>query len=1091
MTLQRQTLSVPIGVGQSEKEAAPYIQGNASTVNVRFDKSGRAAKRRGAETLAGNGSGSPNGLINVDGAVHINGRDGSFRYDPQIAELVRQNKTEPRASQAKITSVLRGRRFACLPSVAVVANTMCVVWSDTEIPHVANRSGHTLEVDTSAVFCAFYDISGEGCRLLAGPTRVDGYVRSAHVVGLDTGSSTRCFIIIGETSRSAMRWDRYVLSAEDYTFTGGASMSNRIANDVTYDVCGIEDPYGTGATPRAYAVWPVATGTRVQSIDASGTVTSLIITTAGRLNGIAICHNAQSSQVWIGQADGAYYSYADTLSGGAISSGTVSIPADIQVQRVVMGVADGNTTGLFACSGRFIAYTDGSATPIAWGTYINRLTPGSGPTTEVFVPNLVLTGKPKTFSAPFTASSNPTAHFPMAGFSSRRCFLVAIENLDSSTAVSADLEPYLVASYGDACFNEANVWNDGEALYPGAENGTNWTVPLVMDSDGDWHTVYPVATEVTPSSSLLPTYNAIVSALQLDHVRIRVGQIAPRRATTAADLAIFVGGAGAACADGQFTADLTPQRPDPIQNSGKESDVVVTYGDTSTDEFSFSVIWGWTDMQGREHRSAESDQLTAVWDSLWVTAGASVKPFLFVAPIPMFASVFRQDAKTLWVDVVQSSANSPADRYIIGRLYKPDADSDFPDCIVIILDPTGTLISPAYPNSVVQPTRTPSTAFGLARPYTFTDLEAEAPAALVDITSTQNRLWALSASSRFSVLVTKPIETTIAPEFNSSLSVEVPQEGGDCVGLAALDDKIVVFKDSRVYVIVGEPGDATGARSTIQRPRLVSGDVGCTNAASIVEGPFGVAFMSARGPMLLSRGLEFRAIGERVQDTVAGKRAVGSIIPTQREVRWMLVTDTDGTRWDDTYTSVVWDYDLDQWSVWTPNLDADYGKPIHQIEIGERVYLLSGGELQEETATATAWGAAYWGASVSSPWIRLADVEGFARVWRLTSLLYYYTGHVYVDLAYDYDDAVSETHEFLEATIAPLAAANGRTEISVRPSRQKCSAVRFTIRELAYVPQPPPTPPTTGEGISLVSVDAEIGVKSGTARRRLADSAKR
>lgn len=1088
MTLQRQTLSVPIGVGQSEKEAAPYIQGNASTVNVHFDKNGRAAKRRGAETLADNGSDSPNGLLPVDGTVHVNGRDGSFRYDPQIGELVRQNKTEPRASQAKISSVLRGRRFACLPSVAVVANTMCVVWSDTEVPHVAARAGHTLEIDKASVWAAFYDISGEECSLLS-MGRVDGYVRSAHVVGLDTGSGTRCFVIVGETSRSAMRWDRYTLTAEDYTFTGGAAFAlGRIANDVTYDVCGIEDPYNSGNTPRAYAVWPTALGTQVYSVNAAGTVTSLTITTAGRLNGIAICHNSQSSQVWIGQADGAYYSYADTLGGAAISTGTVTIPADLQIQRVVMGTADGSTSAVFACSGRFIAYTDGSGTPIAWGSYIRRITPGSGPTTEIFVPNLVLTGKPRTFSAPTLASSSPTPHFPMAGFSSRRCFLVAIEDLNSSTAVSADLAPYLVASYGDACFNEANVWNDGEALWPGAENGTNWTVPLVMDSDGDWHTVYPVATEVTAASATLPGYAALVSALQLDHVRIRVGQIAPRRSTTAADLAIFVGGAGAACADGQYTADLTPQRPDPIQNSGKASDVVVSYTDTSTDEFSFSVIWGWTDMQGREHRSAESDQLTAVWDSLWYFSGGSVTPWLMVAPIPMFASVFRQDAKTLWIDVVQSAANDPEDRYIIGRLYAPDADSDFPDCVVIILDPTGTLLSPAYPNSVVKPTRTPGSS-SLSRPYTYTNLEAEAPAALVDITSTQNRLWALSASSRFSVLCTKPIETSIAPEFNSTLSVDVPQEGGDCIGLAALDDKIVVFKDSRVYVIVGEPGDSTGARSTIQRPRLVSGDVGCTNAASIVEGPFGVAFMSTRGPMLLTRGLEFQAIGERVQDTVAGKRAVGSIIPTDREVRWMLVTDNDGERWTDTYTSVVWDYDVDQWSKWSPDLIADYAKPIHQIESGERIYLLAGGELQEETTTPTAWSAAYWGAAVSSPWIRLADVEGFARVWRLTSLLYYWTGHVYVDLAYDYDDAVAETHTFLESVITPLRAANGRTEISVRPTRQKCSAVRFTIREEA-VSQSLPTP-TVGEGISLVSVDAEIGVKSGTARRRLADSAKR
>ena len=109
-------------------------------------------------------------------------------------------------------------------------------------------------------------------------------------------------------------------------------------------------------------------------------------------------------------------------------------------------------------------------------------------------------------------------------------------------------------------------------------------------------------------------------------------------------------------------------------------------------------------------------------------------------------------------------------------------------------------------------------------------------------------------------------------------------------------------------------------------------------------------------------------------------------------------------------------------------------------------------------------------------------------MWRVVALLVHYTGHVQFHLAYDYDEADVETIEFLESVCDAQRAANGRLELSVRPSRQKCSAIRVTIEEI-FSAQAPPFP-TVGQGISVVSLDLEIGVKSGTSRRRLANAQK-
>lgn len=1075
MTLERQILSVPIGVSMSQAEAAPYVQGNAEAVNVRFEKTGLVSKRRPAAYLTdASDTALSNNVTDVSGVLHVNGIGGSMRFDAQRQLFTRQNRTEPRTSQSRVTAALRGRRIAANPSIAVIDNIACVVWTDDQSPFVVGLTGYSYSISTAEVWCAFYDISGETFRLLSGPSKVTGYVRSAHVVAVNTGTSSKCFILIGESSSTAMRWDRYVLSAGTYTFSGGAAFAiGRASANAPYDACGVESAPGYTGTHRAYAVWPSAGGTQVYSVTAAGVVTGTTVSGSGRTEGIACGHNQYTNILYIAQRNGIYWGLADTLTGAlAGASGTLSIPASMNVLRVaVCGSAASGSPAFIAFSGRRLPSV--GATARQWGVLAFKV---GGVTASTYVPNVAIIGKPLFYSS----AQAPRLLLPVQGFESRRGFLLSFDGLTQDDGSDSwPSAPH--AAFSSTLFCEANTLNLSEDGLNAPIS--NWTTPLVLDSDGDIHFVYPVALELDISNPIPPR----ARILQLDHARVRAAQHAPCRTTRASDLTIHASGSGAVCADTQFTTELTPQRPDAPKSTGRDGDAVFSgIVSSNTDTYYLSVIWGWIDMQGREHRSAESGQWSGQWTGgLGRIAGSDWIPFLFVCPIPMPLALYQNDVRNYYVDIIQSAANDADTRRVISRMWNPHIPSDYPDCAVFQLVQNGLATSALYPRSVATAVRDfTATTIAFPEPYTTSELEASAPAGLVDIVSTQSRLWALSSEAKFSVLCTKPITPTYAPEFADELSVDIPQEGGDCIGLAALDDKLIVFKTSRIYIIVGDPGDASGNRSSVQRPRLLSSDVGATNAAGIVEGPFGVAFQSLRGPMLLTRGLELEPIGEKVIDLATGYKAVGTLVPGEQEVRWHLFTDVDFNRWVPIDRAVTWQYERNEWATWT---DVTTLASVVSGDIVSEVWPPN--FLRQETPNPS-WPSATYANSITTPWVRLDSVEGYVRVWRCAILGYHYTGNVFVNVSYDYDDTIAETHTFLEGVMSSIRATSGRAEFSIRPNRQKCSSIRLNIVCNSISGQEPPYP-TTGQGLSLVSVDLEIGGKSGTSRRRLQAEAKR
>jgi hypothetical protein len=366
------------------------------------------------------------------------------------------------------------------------------------------------------------------------------------------------------------------------------------------------------------------------------------------------------------------------------------------------------------------------------------------------------------------------------------------------------------------------------------------------------------------------------------------------------------------------------------------------------------------------------------------------------------------------------------------------------------------------------------------------------PPPLLHLCSTQARLWGISAEDRNRVPYTKEIIAGRAPVFGEGFHVQIPDEGGNeeageggCTAIGAIDDKVIVFKRSRIYQLFGNPGDAAGAGSSLQTPTLISGDVGCVSATSVVEGPFGIAFLSERGFMVLGRDLSLSFIGEPVQrETAGGQTCVaGTVVPAASEVRWLMSSSGDSEP-----TALVWSYQRNAWSRYT-----SFAGRHACVSGGRYIRLLSGSTFAEETPGSWATGVSE-GVVIQTPWLNPGALQGYKRIRRATFLGRYFTGALRVEVHYDYrTDSPAEVHEWrYDELVAVLHRSDiyeagesvpaYRLQLAIRPDRQKCEAIRFTITEIT-------TPPgqgedtgltgTPGRGLELVAIALDVATKRG------------
>lgn len=481
----------------------------------------------------------------------------------------------------------------------------------------------------------------------------------------------------------------------------------------------------------------------------------------------------------------------------------------------------------------------------------------------------------------------------------------------------------------------------------------------------------------------------------------------------------------------------------------------------ATHNLNVVFVWAWVDAYGNLHRSAPSSRHNSNGMRGITRTNGVYTIDMYVTDLPLSAIPATAERRYLEVYVTGDVDVDPVLRLAVTLPYEPQSGGQTPRDTV---RPWLLHIVPTL-NELESDGMSPySQAPGL---YTEGDvLESSAPPAFIGAVSTKDRLWGLAANAAW---FSKPLEPGVAPEFNGNLTIPMLTGVGDCVAIAALDEKVIVFKQSSIFVITGDGPNATGGGNPFPVPQSVSTDVGCIAPTSVVRGPFGVVFQGKSGLYLLDRGLNLTWIGKQVENLVSSTPVVcGVLVPEQSHVRWVV---------DATGLAVVWNYDMNQWGTY------EGSKEKHGVVYSTGwVGLLDALELEDESLcyfaqerpTAPDELANYIEApfpiSFTTAWVKTAGIQGLVRIKRALVLCdvgtfpSFFNAHngLSVGVQYNYDPSTVSSYAWSGAEPLPWT-----PQYEMHLQYQKCESLRFVVSEVGAADGAVMCPGTVFSGITL------------------------
>lgn len=460
------------------------------------------------------------------------------------------------------------------------------------------------------------------------------------------------------------------------------------------------------------------------------------------------------------------------------------------------------------------------------------------------------------------------------------------------------------------------------------------------------------------------------------------------------------------------------------------------------------VLWEWTDDRGNVHRSAPSRE-TAFNTSTQTNISVYV-----------FNPKYTLSQLSLPLDEVTDGYKTKDIRI---RLYATGDRSAGGSNIFTLQDDADVSVTDIGSGYYRLSWNSANYEYGVPLYTESGELSSECPPAFKWLAVARNRVFGISADDPSFIWYSKPMRPTVAVEWSSVLGIAHPEDHEAFTGIAALDDKVILFKERSIYFLTGEGLDALGGGGGFQGPFRIASDTGCSRPRSIVDGPFGVAFLGEKGFYLLDRGLNVKYLGGPVEDTSVSRSPANTaiqginppfpnsavLIPDRHEVRWL--NTTTGTT---TADCLVWNYANNAWSLHTDvaGKHAVYWNGRY-TRLTEFEYVF--GESDTEYRDAYENGATYTVSAlplmkVRTPWIRFGNFAGFQRLNRVIVTGTKYGG--YVNIRAVYNDGVGTVSQSEGFTTITDSSSGTPFRVMFRPKMPRCTSVRFEIYESLAAP---------------------------------------
>ena len=481
-------------------------------------------------------------------------------------------------------------------------------------------------------------------------------------------------------------------------------------------------------------------------------------------------------------------------------------------------------------------------------------------------------------------------------------------------------------------------------------------------------------------------------------------------------------------------------------------------GATNTNAYYYQVTYEWSDNQGNIFRSAPSIPIA-------VTTTGSGTSGSITLNIPTLRLTYKNANPVKIVIYRWSVANQ--DYYQVTSLTAPTLNSTTSDSIQYV------------------DTLADASIVGNALIYTTGGVieDINAPASNI-MTLFDTRLWLVDAEDPnllwFSkqVIEATPVEMSDLLTYYVAPNAGVQQSTGPITGLAAMDDKLIIFKADAIYYINGSGPDNTGANNQYSNPIFVTTTVGCANQQSIVLTPAGLMFQSDKGIWLLGRDLSTSYIGAPVEAYNTSTVQSGVNVPETTQIRFTLNTGQ----------TLMYDYYYDQWAVFVgvPAISSCIYNKLHTI-------LNSTDGVYQENPGSYLDGSNPVLMSFTTSWFNLAGLQGYMRAYEFFLLGSYVTPHkLSLQIAYDYGDGPEQStlitpQNFSPAygNIGPYGQGTGVGTPYGGPGslenwrvflqKQRCQAFQITLNEVYN--SDPGVP--AGAGLTLSGINLVYAVKKG------------
>lgn len=363
----------------------------------------------------------------------------------------------------------------------------------------------------------------------------------------------------------------------------------------------------------------------------------------------------------------------------------------------------------------------------------------------------------------------------------------------------------------------------------------------------------------------------------------------------------------------------------------------------------------------------------------------------------------------------------------------------------------------------------------LGNPTLYTNggvVENIAPPASSYVTTFMDRVILIPEENGNQFWYSKQVIPGVPVEFSDLFVENIDAIGGDLIAGARMDGNFILLKESLLFYITGSGPDATGGNNTFSDPQPIACDGGCIDKKSVILTPAGLLYKSQKGIYLLTRNLIPQYIGADVEAFNNNSIVSVNLIENTQQVRFCL----------DNNTALVYDYFMQQWSVFTNHNAAD--SVIFQ---GEFTYLNPSGQVFYETPGQYTDNGNFIKLKIQTAWLSFAGLQSFQRVYRMLFLGAYFNPHnLIVQAAYDFNPYATQQSVVmaskLQTGVYGSDAVYGKTspyggsyplyQYKVNFTRQKCESIQLTFEDAQ-------TTLNYGQNFSMSSFAFEVGQKTG------------